>query len=142
MKRYLSELTHEQLGFLLPRSAVMDVLIFLLCLLFGVHWLHALCGLLLGTATMIVNMALLAYSAEHAVDRGSEKAGKRYMFSFYLIRFTIMGAAVAAGFLFEPFDPVCTYLPLLYPKLFYTLVGVKDHLRFRLGEKAKSKDKE
>ncbi|MBQ7991348.1 MAG: hypothetical protein IJ251_09915 [Oscillospiraceae bacterium] len=137
MRRYLSELAYEQLKFLLPRALAADGVLFLLCLLFRVVWYQALLGLILGTVTMTANMLLLSYSVRHCVDRGSEKAAKRYMFSFYLIRFTVMGASIAAGFLLPVFDPVCAYIPLLYPKIFYSWSGIKDHIRFKLEDKGR-----
>lgn len=131
----------SSIWWLLKRAAIADAVIFLLCIpLYGISVEIAL-GLLLGTAAMTVNMLLLAYSVIHSVDRGSEKSAKRYMFSFYLIRFTIMGAALAAGFTFSIFNSVCTFIPLLYPKVFYTSIGVKDEVKFRLENKFGKKDK-
>ena len=92
MKPILSDsLLAEQLRFLMPRVLIGDAAIILLCLpLYGLD-AGIIFGLLLGTAAMLVNMALLSYSVRHAVDRGSEKSAKRYMLSFYMIRFAIMG---------------------------------------------------
>ncbi|MBR4224754.1 MAG: ATP synthase subunit I [Oscillospiraceae bacterium] len=135
MRNGLSDLAKEQLKFLLPRAAAADGLLFIACIILQVTWYRALTGLLLGTLTMTVNMLLLSYSVRHAVDRGSEKAAKRYMLGFYILRFSIMGAAIAAGFLWPLAHPVCTYLPLLYPKLFYSWTGIKDHIHFILTDK-------
>ena len=140
MKPILSDsLLAEQLRFLMPRVLIGDAAIFLLCLpLYGLD-AGIIFGLLLGTAAMLVNMALLSYSVRHAVDRGSEKSAKRYMFSFYIIRFAIMGAALVLGFKNDNINSACTFIPLLWPKVFYTLSGVKDHLNFTFGERNKRK---
>ena len=125
----------KSIWWLLRRAAVADAVIFLLCIpLYGIDYRIAL-GLLLGTAAMTANILLLAYSVIHSVDRGSEKRAKRFMFSFYLIRFTIMGAALVAGFKFDIFNSVCTFIPLLYPKVFYTSIGIKDEVKFRYEDR-------
>lgn len=108
-----------QLEFLLPKVFLADLLIFIAALPFYGPDHRILAGLGLGTAASLANFILIGYSAERAVERNSVKAAKRYMFSFYLIRFTIMGAALALGFNSVHTNPVCTFIPLLYPKLFY-----------------------
>ena len=140
MKPKLSDsLLAEQLKFLMPRVLIGDAVLFFACLpLYGPDP-GIILGLLLGTAAMTVNLALLSYSVRHAVDRGSEKSARRYMMFFYIIRFTIMGAAIALGFTNDNINSVCTFLPLLWPKVFYTLSGFKDHIKFVLGEKRKKK---
>lgn len=110
----------EQLEFLMPKALIADLIIFIATLPFyGVGYEIPL-GLLLGTAAMFINISLLGYSVGHAVERPTAGAAKRYMFSFYLIRFVIMGAALAVGFLSPLCNSVCTFIPLLYPKVFYT----------------------
>ncbi len=111
---------NEQLAFLLPKALLADLLVFIAALPFYGPDYRIPAGLLLGTAAMLVNIILLGYSAERAVERPTEKSAKRYMFSFYLIRFTIMGAALALGFNSVHFNAVCTFLPLLWPKIIYT----------------------
>lgn len=118
--RIFSKMINEQLEFLLPKILLADLLIFIAALPFYGLNITIPAGLLLGTAASIANFIILGLSSERAVERGSAKAAKRYMFSFYLIRLAIMGAALAAGFNCAYFDPVCTFIPLLYPKLFYS----------------------
>ena len=118
--KFLSNTVNEQLSFIMPKALLADLLVFIAALPFyGLDYRVPL-GLLLGTAAMTANFVLLGYSAERAVERSSVKSAKRYMFSFYLIRLTIMGAALAIGFTADMFDPVCTFLPLLWPKTIYT----------------------
>ena len=118
--RIFSKMINEQLEFLLPRILLADLLIFIAALPFYGLSITVPAGLLLGTAASLANFIILGLSSERAVERGSAKAAKRYMFSFYLIRLAIMGAALAAGFNCAYLDPVCTFIPLLYPKLFYS----------------------
>ncbi len=129
-KTYFGKEIDGQLAMIFRRSLIIDLCIFVLTLpLYGADY-RIILGLLLGTAAMAANMLLLAYSVIHSVDRGSEKRAKRYMFTFYLIRLTVMGAALALGFSSSHINSVCTFMPLLYPKLIYTLSGVRDHLSF------------
>lgn len=116
--RIFSKMINEQLEFLLPKILLADLLIFIAALPFYGLNITIPAGLLLGTAASLANFIILGLSSERAVERGSAKAAKRYMFSFYLIRLAIMGAALAAGFNCAYFNPVCTFIPLLYPKLF------------------------
>ena len=118
--RIFSKMINEQLEFLLPKILLADLLIFIAALPFYGLNITIPAGLLLGTAASLANFIILGLSSERAVERGSAKAAKRYMFSFYLIRLAIMGAALAAGFNCAYFNPVCTFIPLLYPKLFYS----------------------
>ena len=122
--KLFSKMINEQLRFLLPKALIADLIVFAAALPFYGLDTKILLGLLLGTAAMTVNIILLGYSAERAVERGSARSAQRYMFSFYLIRFAVMGAAIAAGFNLPCFDPVCTFLPLLWPKLIYTGSGI------------------
>ena len=113
---------NEQLRFLLPKAMLADLLIFVAALPFYGLNIHIPLGLLLGTAAMTANIILLGMSSERAVERGTAKSAKRYMFSFYLIRLTVMGAALVLGFRSDLFNSVCTFIPLLYPKTFYQTV--------------------
>lgn len=132
MKRTLfNQDIDKELLWLLKRALIADGAVLVLCLIIMGMSIKPLMGLLLGTSASAANMLLLAFSTIHSVDRGSEKRAKRFMFTFYLIRLTVMGAALALGFNSGLFDNVCTFLPLLYPKLFYSLKGIGEHIDFK-----------
>lgn len=118
--KLFSNMINEQLSFLMPKALIADGLVFVAALPFYGLDFRVPLGLLLGTAAMTANMILLGYSAERAVERSSAKRAKGYMFSFYLIRLAVMGAALAIGFNMDCFNSVCTFLPLLWPKTIYT----------------------
>ena len=118
--KLFSKMISEQLRFLLPKALLADLLIFAATLPFYGLNIQIPLGLLLGTAAMTANMILLGISAERAVERSTAKRAKRYMFSFYLLRLAVMGAALVLGFKSDLFNSVCTFIPLLYPKTFYT----------------------
>ncbi|MBQ5333247.1 MAG: ATP synthase subunit I [Oscillospiraceae bacterium] len=131
--KFFSKMINEQLGFLLPKILLADLLLFIAALPFYGLTVSVPAGLLLGTAASLANFILIGYSAERAVEKGSAKAAKRYMFSFYLIRLAIMGAAIYAGFVCEFPDPVCVFIPLLYPKLFYSGSAVISEIKNKKG---------
>ena len=131
--KIFSKMINEQLDFLLPKVLLAALLIFIAALPFYGLDIPVPAGLLLGTAASLANFILIGYSAERAVERGSAKAAKRYMFSFYLIRLAIMGAALALGFNCAYFNPICVFIPLLYPKLFYSGSAISCSIKNKKG---------
>ena len=117
-------MTAEELKMLLPRAFIADLVIYLLTLPFYGLSSEVPLGLLLGTAAMTANLILLGYSVDRAVEYKTEKAAKRYMFSFYLIRFAVMGAALTAGIKLRAVNLAAVCIPLFYPKAIYTVRGI------------------
>ncbi len=117
-------MTAEELKMLLPRAFIADLVIYLLTLPFYGLSPEVPLGLLLGTAAMTANLILLGYSVDRAVEYKTEKAAKRYMFSFYLIRFAVMGAALTAGIKLRAVNLAAVCIPLFYPKAIYTVRGI------------------
>lgn len=122
--RFLSKMVNNELDMLLPRTLVIDLVIYLATLPFYGFTAEIPAGLALGTLAMLVNITLLGYASEHTVERPLKQA-KRYMFSFYLIRMTIMGAAIVAGFKLPWTNPAAVCLPLFYPKVIYTVRALR-----------------
>ena len=121
---FLGKMTAEELKMLLPRAFIADLVIYLLTLPFYGLSPEVPLGLLLGTAAMTANLILLGYSVDRAVEYKTEKAAKRYMFSFYLIRFAVMGAALTAGIKLRSVNLAAVCIPLFYPKAIYTVRGI------------------
>lgn len=116
-------MVNKELNFLAPKALIIDLVIFAATLpLYGLGISIPL-GLLTGTAAMLINITLLGYASERAVERPL-KSAKRYMFSFYLIRMCIMGAAIVAGYRLPFINGVCVCLPLFFPKVIYTVNAV------------------
>lgn len=113
----------------MPKALLADIIVFVAALPFYGLTAGVPLGLLLGTGAMTANFILLGYSAERAVERPTQKSAQRYMFSFYLIRLTVMGAALAVGFNCEPINPAATFLPLLWPKTIYTADAAIKHFK-------------
>ena len=128
---FLSRMVNEQFNFIMPKALLADLLVFVAALPFYGLAPEVPLGLLLGTAAMTANFLLLGYSAERAVEKPTQKSAQRYMFSFYLIRLTVMGAALAVGFNCDGINPVAVFLPLLWPKTIYTADAAIKHFKDR-----------
>lgn len=110
----------RELKFLLPRAAVLDVVIYIISLpVYGVCREVPL-GLLAGTAVMLVNFIILGLSAERAVER-SVRGAKAYMFGSYMLRLLITGVLFYAGMKCDSLNLIACALPQLFPKIAYTL---------------------
>ena len=57
---------------------------------------------------------------EKQTEKRSVSSAKRYMFLFYLIRFTIMGILFAVSVKTPYINVVTAAIPQLYPKICYT----------------------
>lgn len=113
----------DELKFIALPVVVLDAVVLLAAAPFFGFTLDGVLGLLLGNAAMLANFILLGFSSERAVEKTAVSA-KRYMLLFYLIRFAIMGAAMALAFHSDRINGFYTVIPLLYPKMIYTLSAV------------------
>lgn len=121
--RIFSKMITDELKFIALPVIVLDAAVMLAAAPFFGFTLSGAYGLLLGNAAMLANFILLGYSSERAVEKTAVSA-KRYMLLFYLIRFGIMGAAMALAFHSDRINGFYTVIPLLYPKMIYTLSAV------------------
>lgn len=121
--RIFSKMITDELKFIALPVIVLDAAVMLAAAPFFGFTLSGVYGLLLGNAAMLANFILLGYSSERAVEKTAVSA-KRYMLLFYLIRFGIMGAAMALAFHSDRINGFYTVIPLLYPKMIYTLSAV------------------
>ncbi|MCC8042268.1 MAG: hypothetical protein LIO69_01865 [Oscillospiraceae bacterium] len=119
-----SDLINNQLEFLLPRSLIADGVLILVSLPFYGLDISVPLGLCLGTLAMLVNMVMLGISVQKATDCRTEKSARRCMFKYYLLRFAVLGAAIAAGFLLPFTNAIASCIPIFYPKLFYSMSGI------------------
>ncbi len=117
---FLGKEENNELKMLFPRALIIDAAIYLVTLPFYGFTAEIPLGLLLGTAACFLNLIILGFACSHAVERPL-KAAKRFMFTFYLIRMTLLGAAIVAGFEISFINPVCVCIPLFYPKAIYTV---------------------
>ena len=113
----------DELKFIALPVVILDAVLLAVCFPFFGFTLDGIFGLLLGNAAMLANFILLGFSSERAVEKTAVSA-KRYMLLFYFIRFGIMGAAMALAFHSNALNGFYTVIPLLYPKMIYTLSAV------------------
>lgn len=121
--RIFSKMITDELKFIALPVVILDAAVLLAAAPFFGLTLDGVFGLLLGNAAMLANFILLGFSSERAVEKTAVSA-KRYMLLFYFIRFAIMGAAMALAFHSDRINGFYTVIPLLYPKMIYTLSAV------------------
>lgn len=118
MKR-LSKMIKKELTFLIPRAFGADAALWLILLPMYGFCADIPLGLLFGTLVMIVNIYLLGYASERAVQKELASA-KRYMFFFYAVRMLMMGLAFIAAVNISWLNVVTVAIPTVYPRVFYT----------------------
>lgn len=116
----MSDMIKRELKFLLPRAAVLDLVIYLISLPVYKLGAEVPLGLLAGTAVMLLNFIILGKSAERAVERPVASA-KRLMFGSYMLRLAITGVLFYAGVKLPQINLIAAAIPQLYPKFAYTL---------------------
>lgn len=118
-KGIISGMIRKELKFLLPRTLVLDIIIYIISLpVYGVCKQIPL-SLLAGTAIMILNFIILGLSAERAVER-SVRGAKALMFGSYMLRLGITGVLFYAGIKCSSLNVIACALPQLFPKIAYT----------------------
>ena len=118
--RIFSKMITDELKFIALPVIILDAVVLLAAAPFFGFTREGVLGLLLGNAAMLANFILLGFSSERAVEKTAVSA-KRYMLLFYFIRVAIMGAAMALSFRSDRINGLYTIVPLLYPKIIYTL---------------------
>ncbi|MCL2054328.1 MAG: ATP synthase subunit I [Oscillospiraceae bacterium] len=120
--KLFSEMINNELSFLLPRTLILDCIVFAATLpVYGLGSEVPL-GLLWGTLAMLTNFVILGMSSEKAVDRGA--GAKRYMRKWYVLRMGIMAAFIYVSIVISEINFLAAVLPLFYPKAAYTLNAV------------------
>lgn len=115
-----SNMINKELFFILPRTLILDGIIYLITLPVYKFGMEIPLGLLLGTVVMLLNFIILGLSSERAVERPMG-AAKRLMFGSYMIRLCIVGVLFVAAMKFSCINLMAAAIPQLYPKCFYTL---------------------
>lgn len=114
----MEELRHE-LRFAAVCTIVLDVLLWLVSLLFVRLTVSVPLGLLLGSAGMYGNLLLLRRTVQNAVYHGKTRdiAG-------YVLRVLIASAVIAAGLKLPQVNAIAAVLPFLYPKVMFGWLAV------------------
>ena len=126
---------NNELSFLLPRAFLFDIIIYLATLPLFKFGLEMPLGLIFGTLAMLINFVLLGTSSERLTERvqssgHSERVyAKRYMFRWYVLRMLILAIFVYLAIIIPYISLFGAALPLLFPKLAYTLNSVYINLK-------------
>lgn len=114
------ETLQKELRFAAVGTAVLDVLVWLISLVFTGLGISVPIGLLLGSAGMLCNLLLLRRSVMNAVYHGKTRD-----FGGYVLRCAIASAVIAAGMMFEQVNGLCAILPFLYPKVMFGMLSMR-----------------
>lgn len=114
------ETLQKELRFAVIGTLLLDVLVWLVSLLFAGFGIAAPLGLLLGSAGMLCNLLLLRRTIQNAVYHG-----KTQDFGGYLLRCLISSAVIALGMCFPQINGFCVILPFLYPKIIFGVMTMR-----------------
>lgn len=109
------------------RAVFLDIAAYLISVIVLGATLSFALGLLLGTAVLLVTLFLLKISVERmAADakRSGVTSQRRYLL-FYAMRLGVFAVAFGAAVILRKYiSPVAVAVPMLYPRLIYTLGAV------------------
>lgn len=109
---------------ILRRAAFLDIAAYLISVIVLGATLSFALGLLLGTAVLLATLFLLKISVERmAADakRSGVTSQRRYLL-FYAMRLGVFAVAFGAAVILRKYiSPVAVAIPMLYPRLIYTL---------------------
>lgn len=118
--------TKEEIKYFAKRALLIDVGVYLVWSLISGFGISMLFGLLLGTVAIILDMFMLHKQILTAVELSKYKVqGKsKTMFNF-VVRMLVLSLFIIAGFLLKPIHPLGVLVPMVYPKIIYTIAGLK-----------------
>ncbi len=133
-----SDPIRQELLLLMKRAVFLNIAAYLISIIAVGVTLRFAAGLLLGTAVLFCTLLLLRLSVLHMEDdakRYGTTSQRRYLL-FYALRLLVFAAAFAAALLFRTrISPVAVVVPMLYPRLIYTigslLSGTGKHSRIK-----------
>jgi hypothetical protein len=108
--------------FIAVRSAVIDIIFYLISVLFYGFTLSFLFGLILGTASMLLNFRLLYLSV--IKNTKLKRTVRNPMMKGYLLRMLIASCTISLSFFLSFINPLATLIPFFYPKLIYTAYSI------------------
>ena len=123
----LSKEVKSELKPVLIFSLPLDAAVFLVSLLFirtdGYSPLFMASGLLYGTAVMLLNLFILALFVEFFAELTPEKGRAAAAFG-YFVRMTVIGVSFFGAIKLPFINAWGAAIPLIYPKIIYTVRGV------------------
>lgn len=109
------------------RAVFLDIAAYLISVIVLGATLSFALGLLLGTAVLLATLLLLKISVERMASdakRSGVTSQRRYLL-FYAMRLGVFAVAFGAAVILRKYiSPVAVAVPMLYPRLIYTLGAV------------------
>ncbi len=120
----------EELRAMLPYILLFDgalaAVCAVLCVIFGFD-LRLFAGMLAGNAIMAANFLLIGYTAQK-ISRTRDYRRARFLGNMsYVLRFAGMFVILAALMYFGLISPFTAFIPLFFPKIYYTFIYVRLH---------------
>lgn len=124
----MSRMVKDELKFIIPCVIIADVVVYLISFIIKGFNFDVILGLLLGSASLVLNLVILGGDTEIALKRfaldKNEKRAKRKMASGYAIRSLIVAAAIFISLVSDLFDTIGVMIPFLYVKPIYFIKSI------------------
>jgi len=114
---------YNELKFILKGSCILNIVIYLLSLIFNLN-ISILLGLLLGTLILYINLNLLKKDINRSVEFGSSRI--RLMCG-YLLRYLLICSAFYFAVKVNVVNPYGVVVPQFYPRVLYTLKSIRNN---------------
>lgn len=124
----MNRMVKDELKFILPCVVIADIVIYLVSFLIKGFNFDVISGLLLGSAALIFNLAILGGDVDIALKRfaldGNVKRAKRKMASSYALRSLIVAVAIFISLVSDLFDTIGVLIPFLYVRPIYFIKSI------------------
>ena len=124
----MNRMVKDELKFILPCVVIADIVIYLVSFLIKGFNFDVISGLLLGSAALIFNLAVLGGDVDIALKRfaldGNVKRAKRKMASSYALRSLIVAVAIFISLVSDLFDTIGVLIPFLYVRPIYFIKSI------------------
>ncbi len=124
----MNRMVKDELKFILPCVVIADIVIYLVSFLIKGFNFDVISGLLLGSAALVFNLAILGGDVDIALKRfaldGNVKRAKRKMASSYALRSLIVAVAIFISLVSDLFDTIGVLIPFLYVRPIYFIKSI------------------
>ena len=120
----------KEINKLCKGCAVLDTVLILLCLPFGLFTTPMLLGILTGTLLCLLNFVFLFFTVRKAVIKNPGGASGIMTVSYFL-RFLLLFGLLAVILKYNLMHPLGLILPLFFPKLIYVFLAVTERRKGR-----------
>ncbi len=115
----MDDILRKELIFIGIRSVFLDIAVFLVSFIVSGFSMAVITGLVLGTAVMLIYLAMLYYSLKISLSAEDTRTAKAKMMCGYLLRVLLICILIAASFRFDFISPLGAVIPVFYPKIIH-----------------------